>query len=100
MLRQLITFLLLAPWAVVAFSPAQKMTTQRSTELHALKKNVPARSHTQDVELTRSVIMQSFYSTLNDQELTMEVIRERFKKEGTLLEVEDMSNVTVALQQA
>jgi hypothetical protein len=44
--------------------------------------------------------MQSFYSTLNDQELTMEVIRERFKKEGTLLEVEDMSNVTVALQQA
>jgi hypothetical protein len=97
MLRQLITFLLLAPWAVIAFAPAQKMTRQRSTELYALKKNVPARSHIQDVELTLSVIMQSFRTTMNDQELTMEVIRARFKKEGTLLEVEDEANMTVVM---
>lgn len=96
MLRQLITFLLLAPWAVNAFVPAHKMKGQISTELFALKKNVPARSHSQDVELTRSVIMQSYYKTLNDEELTMDVIRARFKEEGTLLEVEeDEANVTV-----
>jgi hypothetical protein len=95
MLRQLITFLLLAPWAVIAFVPAHKTTGQRSTELYALKKNVPARSHIQDVELARSVIMQSYYKTLNDQELTMEVILARLKKEGTLLEVEDEANVAL-----
>jgi hypothetical protein len=41
--------------------------------------------------------MQSFRTTMNDQELTMEVIRARFKKEGTLLEVEDEANMTVVM---
>lgn len=39
--------------------------------------------------------MQSYYKTLNDQELTMEVILARLKKEGTLLEVEDEANVAL-----
>jgi hypothetical protein len=96
MIRQLVTFLLLAPGAVIAFVPARKMTGQKFTVLDALKKNVPALSQMQDLELTRSVIMQSYYNTLNDQELTMEVIRARFREEGTLLEVENEANMTVA----
>jgi len=95
MLRQLITFLLLAPSAVIAFVSSPKVTGQRSSELYALKKSFPAQSHIKDVELTVSVIMQSYYQTLNDQELTMEVIRDRWEKEGTLLEVEDEANVAV-----